>query len=396
MAKPFDPRKVLKHVANPLLREFFARRGELSDVPWDDLSEHNIDPIFEAWQALPEASQLQVQVILRDVNELADHRGVAVLAEEVLWRCPDRALEFDAQTSKADKAMWVYLNVPEAFDEAALFARADALAAGRYWQKRNSLPKQAIQADGAMTSRLSTALTEFYGPVQMRGRFCKIAHYPRTDGAEYFFAYLDDYPDKHVVFDDEGQPIVRSDRYAFENVFVYNSGDGSMESYAPGGKKVREPLEAAFCKAVLGVDVEPADPLRPSYALDQLLETDFPLTTDANDRVEEARIVRMRVSPSGSGGYIEIKADPKGHPNDIYRKIERWLKAGCISAAGTRVLQATFRLKFQHDAQSSGRQPVLTFDVSAPNSCNLKSKPDELRRVGEQCLKRWRIDHDPK
>ena len=32
MAKPFDPRKVLKHIANALLREFFTRRGELLDV----------------------------------------------------------------------------------------------------------------------------------------------------------------------------------------------------------------------------------------------------------------------------------------------------------------------------------------------------------------------------
>ena len=33
MAKPFDPRKVLKHISNRLLREFFTRRGELAEVP---------------------------------------------------------------------------------------------------------------------------------------------------------------------------------------------------------------------------------------------------------------------------------------------------------------------------------------------------------------------------
>ena len=48
MAKPFDPRKVLKHIANPLLREFFTRRGELGDVPWDELTEHKIEPVFDA------------------------------------------------------------------------------------------------------------------------------------------------------------------------------------------------------------------------------------------------------------------------------------------------------------------------------------------------------------
>jgi len=81
---------------------------------------------------------------------------------------------------------------------------------------------------------------------------------------------------EHVVFDDNGRPTMQSGRYAFENVFVYNSREGTIESYAPGGKKVREPLEVAFCDAVLGVEVPPADPLRPSYKLDHLLRTDYP------------------------------------------------------------------------------------------------------------------------
>ncbi len=396
MAKPFDPRKVLKHISNPLLREFFARRGELAEVPWNDLSEHKIEPVFEAWQALPERQRLEIQVILRDVNELADHRGLAVLAEEILWHCPERAEEFKAQDGQADKAMWVYLNVQDAFNEAALFARADALAAGRYWNRRNSLPRKKINVNKAMCDGLAQALTSFYGPAQMRGRHCQVVHYQRSSGSNYFFAYLDDYPDKRMVFDGNGdEPTVRSDRYAFENVFVYNGDDGSMELFAQGGKKVWEPLQAAFCQAVLDEDVDPADPLRPSFQLDHLLATDYPLTSDPRDGVEEARITRLRLAPRGSGGYVEIKADPKGHPNDIYRKIERWLKTECIPPGATRVLQATFRAKFQPD--SRGRQPVLTFDVSVPNSSNLKSKPDEQRTVGERCLKLWKVvvdDHE--
>jgi len=241
-----------------------------------------------------------------------------------------------------------------------------------------------------MCHALAKALTSFYAPIQMRGRFCKVVNYRRSGGADYFFAYLDDYPDKHLVFDgDSDQPIVRSDRYAFENVFVYNAADGSMEVFAPGGKKVWEPLQSAFCKAVLGEDVAPADPMRPSFHLDHLLTPDFPLPTDPNDGVEEAQITRLRLAPRGSGGYVEIKADLRGHRDDIYHKIERWLNAESITAVGTRVLQATFRLKFLHDGP--GRQPTLTFDVSAPNSSNLKSKPDEHREIGERCMKLWKV-----
>ena len=297
MAKSFDPRKVLKQIANPLLREFFSRRGELLDVPWDQITEHKIEPVFEGWQSLPDRQRLEVQVILRDINELADHRGMAVLAEETLGHAPELAEQFKAQASKPDKAMWMYLHLPERFSEAAMFARADALAAGRHWKRRNGLPKIELDITPEMMSQLSEALTAFYGPKQMRGGCCKVVHYRRQGGSDYFFAYLDDYPDKHIVFDGDNEPIVRSDRYAFENVFVYNGDDGSMEVFAHGGKPVWEPLQLAFCKAVLGCDVDPADPLRPTFKLDHLLKPDFPLAVEASDGIVEVRITKMRVAP---------------------------------------------------------------------------------------------------
>lgn len=393
MAKSFDPRKVLKQIANPLLREFFSRRGELLDVPWDQITEHKIEPVFEGWQALPERQRLEVQVILRDINELADHRGMAVLAEEILGHAPELAEQFKAQASKPDKAMWMYLHLPERFLEAAMFARADALAAGRHWKRRNSLPKIDLNVTHEMMTSLGEALTAFYGPKQMRGRCCKVVHYRRQGRSDYFFAYLDDYPDKHIVFDgDDNEPIVRSDRYAFENVFVYNGDDGSMEVFAHGGQTVWEPLQLAFCKAVLGRDVDPADPLRPTFKLDHLLKPDFPLAIETSDGIEEARITKMRVAPRGSGGWVEIKADPKASPNDIYRKFERWLRTENVTAEGAKVLSASLALKFQHEGP--GRSPTLRFDVSVPNSSNLKSKPDEQRTIGERCLRRWGVTDD--
>ncbi len=393
MAKPFDPRKILKQIANPLLREFFTRRDELTEVPWDTLTEHKIEPVFRAWQALPDEQQHEVQMILRDVNELADHRGVAVLAQGVLCRCAERADEFRAQVSKADKAMWSYLYARRVFDEAAMFAKADALASGRYWIKRDALPKRVLDAPASLRAPLASALSAFYGPVQMRGKHCAVEHYRRADGADYFFAYLDDYPDRRLVFDGENdEPLVRWDRFAFENLFVYNGDEGALELYAPGGKDVWAPLQVAFGKSVLGVDLPPADPLRPSYRLDHLLQPNFPLATDPGDRIEDARITRLRIVPRGSGGYIEIKADPRSDRNDIYRKIDRWLRRENLPVESLRVAQTTFSLRFIHSGP--GRQPTLTFDVSAPHSSNLKSKPDEMRVVGERCLRLWEVVDD--
>ena len=134
------------------------------------------------------------------------------------------------------------------------------------------------------------------------------------------------------------------------------------------------------------------DPLRPSVKLHQLLTPGFPLVTDPNDGIEDARITRLRLAPQGTGGHIEIKADPKGQRNDIYEKINRWLKAECRDMDATLVLQASFSIRFQHDGV--GRPPMLTFDVSTPCYSNLKSKPDEQREVGERCLRLWKVVDD--
>ena len=162
-----------------------------------------------------------------------------------------------------DRAMWVYLNVPEAFEEAAMFARADALAAGRFWVKRNSLPAGKISVDGKVRQTFENALSEHYWPTQMRGKYCTVEHYQRANGVEYFFAYLDDYPDNHLVFDDTGQIERRADRYAFTNVFAFNPEEGALELFARGGRRSHWPLQWAFCRSVLGLDVGRADPLRP-------------------------------------------------------------------------------------------------------------------------------------
>ena len=393
MAKQFDPRKILRSISNELIQEFFKQRGELGDVAWDVLTETKIEPIFEAWQRLPEQARKQVQLILQDINELADARGLCVLVEEVRRRCPEYVDDFQTLSGRADRVMWVYLHAREVFEEAAMFASADALAAGRYWTKRNGLPKRSLPITPAMITNLEGALTQFYWPTQMRGAYCRVEHYTRANGTEYFFAYMDDYPDSHLVFDDTGQFEKRCDRYAFENVFAFHPDEGALELSVRGGKKVQEPLQTAFCRAVLEIDADPADPLKPAYQLDHLLNENFPLTTDPADRVAEARIVRLKLEPRTAPlSHIELKADPKGPPNEIFQMLAHYCNPANASAARMRVRQVGFRLTFMGNG---ARKPkTLSFNVSSPDSCDLKSKTDEMRAVGERCLKQWGIVRD--
>lgn len=133
-----------------------------------------------------------IQVVLQDANELAEERGQWVLAKELAWRFPEKLPVFAGWQSLADKAQWAYLEARAAFDEAALFARAEALGSGQFAARWNSLPPGEIAVNGPMVASLEKSICDYYWQKELRGQVCRVHHDQRPGGAEYFFAYLPD------------------------------------------------------------------------------------------------------------------------------------------------------------------------------------------------------------
>lgn len=390
MTHPYDPRRLLKLISNRLLRALFARHGVLGDLPWESFSEAKVEPVFAAWQELPHEKRREIQLALQDIHALADGRGLKVCLEEIQRHYSHRAWEFARLTGHHDKALWAYLEFPDAFRQAALFARADALEGGRYWVKRNSLPRGPLAVDQEHVDGLEKELHNHYWPAEMRGEHCRVEYYGRGNGAQYFYAYLDDWPDKRLVFAADGELEPRSERFAFSNVFVFNPDEGSLELGAKGGKAVHLSLQQAFCRSVLGLEVGPADPLRPAYRLDSLLQPGFAFITDPADRVARVFLRCVRIGPVMVAGhavdYLEMKFAGE---TELATVVE--LIGHCVDQAGgnATVRRATFEIVFLPDAEQCAKR--MSFSVTAPSTCNLKSKPDELRQVGERCLKLWGI-----
>lgn len=353
---------------------------------------------YAAWQALPDTSRKQIQVILQDLAELSDEKGLKVIAEEIARRCSDRAIELVSLEGRLDKAMWFYLNFPNAFDQAALFARADAMATGRYAIRRNDLPARPPDEPFPVTPEvidaLQTALSAYYWPKEMRGRHCMVQPYTRPGHAEYFFAYLDDWPDKQLVFEDDGEMAPRSERFAFSVIFIYCTGDGSLEIIARGGKDVHLALQKAFCRAAFGIEIGPADPVRPAYTLDMLLEPGFVYPTDPADRIKRTRLSRIRLEPisrSRDLEYLELKFPTRITREKWLEIIQRDLASHELTRPQVVIKQASFQVFFLADTR--GRERKMTFNVSIPNTCDLKSRPDDVRIAGENCLKLWGISN---
>jgi len=387
---------MLKQSSIPLLRQFFTRRGELQDLPWEELKEsRECDLIYHGWQALPDVQRRQVQTIFQDLWELADERGIRAFAEELKAHDPERSWEFTACHSRLNKVLWFYIHYPKLFETVALFVRADWLSTSRYAVRRNSLPKKSITVTPQIRESLASALRDYYWSHEMRGRYCHVEHHSRSGGNEYFFAYLDDWPDSQLVFEDNGAFESVSQRYAFSVLFVFCPQDGSLELVAQGSSDVHYPLQRAFSRSVFGIDVAPADPYRPAYDLNRVLEPDFTYPTDTTDRIAQIRLKRVRLMPIASSrcaASLEIRFTPQITRRQWLDVIHRQIAALGLTPSQVEVRQASFQLVFLN--AGLGRTKTATFNVNLPSSCDLKTKPDEIREIGQRCLERWEILHD--
>ena len=140
MPRQFSPRTVLRRVSNVLLREFFEQEGHPLALNWGEMAEGQIDPVFEGWQALPDADRKRVELTSRDINEMGTEDGIRAIIQDAQLHGVALGSEFDDLESLFDKAMWTCLNHRAVWDTAVIFTHADHLP-GRYWSRRSDLPE---------------------------------------------------------------------------------------------------------------------------------------------------------------------------------------------------------------------------------------------------------------
>jgi len=389
MAQQFNPKWVLRQISNPLLKEFFEQQGYPLDVEWHSISGMQVDGIFDAWQRLADGPRKAIEIILHDVHEMATEDGIRVIIEEGRYHGEDLSILLEPMESRHDKAMWTCMNRPAVWEAAVRFARADSLSSGRSWVKRGNMPRVVPRTDAEALEALQEAMSAFYRERQGRGHHCRVEHFPRGNDHDYYFVYLSDYADTYINFDDAGNFQRTPERRAFEVVFAYDRDAGTLETYAKGGKKAIQPLQRVFARVILGESIGSEDPNERPYEFDRLLDSRFSFPTDPEDGIEEVSVRCLRLSILGRRrGRITLEADPEKGRDHIYEMLEEDLNRKRLPKSILHVTKATLNFKLNGHRRSRS----LTFNTAYPNSCDLKSKREDLRLLGEKYLKRWQID----
>lgn len=392
MTNMFDLRNQLKTHDHGLLRQLFDSRGELKELDWSTVRKSYVEPIMAAIRCLPPPNQRLVQVLMRRIANLADNRGLKVIREELSQRHPTMVPTWGALKNRADKVLWVYLNARDAFDEAAVFARADALSATRYFTRWSRPPCEPIQVSEAIVDALEAGLRAHYSNKEMPCAHCEVHHYTRLNGDEYFFAYLPNWPENFMVFNDDGELESLDIPTAFTNLFVYEPSSGALEMIATGGLPAQQELRRVFYKALCGQEIEDGNPDKPEYMLDHLLDSGFSFKHDAADCIENVCVCQVLLIPLvdvGGLDGLQARFRPGLAWSESLRIIDDLLAGRDLSRQQVAIDLIQVRIRFLGDGERRGKS--VTIRIS-PRSCDLKREDDEdVQVVAGRCLKRWRI-----
>ncbi|MCX7386428.1 MAG: hypothetical protein NTX48_07150, partial [Planctomycetales bacterium] len=130
---------------------------------------------------------------------------------------------------------------------------------------------------------------------------------------------------------------------------------------------------------------------RPAYRLDHLLTSGLQLPTAPEDRVSSVRLTHIRFAPrcETEVRYEEIGFSPRTDLSAAEAQLRARITERRFDMGHLKVLSVGFNLQVRPVGRT--RVSPLTFSVHAPNTCNLKEKADDLRVVGERCLRMWGI-----
>jgi len=373
-----------------LLKEFFIGPRTLKDVEWTELKETEVEPVYEAWQALPEAVREQIEFQFRRVFGMATADGTRAIIEEGRFHELDLTEDLASLDGYVNKALWTLLRHSQVFDVAQLLNRADHLN-GRYWRKRKGIPKKDPRVSPDALQELSDAIAAYYRENQGRGRNCRAETYLRAGRYHYFFVYPQDYTDTFIGFTDAGDFERRPQNPAFEVIFVYDAIDGTLDLYVRGDKSIVHDLQELFGRVILQEELGQENRNSVPYSLNALKDRNFSFPTDPSDRVKEVKVNALRLSLVGSPRKrITFETNPKDSNGAIYDLIESSLHETRLPLAIVDVTSALIQMVFDTTSAHGRNTKSLSFRISYPDSCNLKDSPEEL--VAKKYLKEWKLD----
>ena len=376
MARQYNPRSFFRQAPNKLLKGYFDDRGVLNEIKFKELKETKIETIYDAWLALPEKGRSKMEKDFREIDFLATEGGVKAIIDEAIYHGEELGPLLSELKNHHDRAFWAFLNRPAYWKGALQFHYADNIP-NSYWRKRKNIPHESAQVEPKNIQDLEQGISRYFHNKEGRGKNCRVECYRRND-LDYFFAYPEDYAQASIEWiDDEFARPPRTP--AFELIFVYSQSDGTLEVFLRGSKKPVPELQKVFGETILGSRLGPDEKDEKVYHLNALKKRDFQFVYNPTSGITDVRVRKIRLSGMfGKREKITLEEDPTYVRDAIYDLLDKLQKRNpSITLSGYNITQVGLKVFFSA-AVGSRRGRTRSFDVTYPNSCNLKQDGRDL------------------
>ncbi|MBA3017251.1 hypothetical protein KKG29_05800 [Patescibacteria group bacterium] len=374
MARQYNPKRFFRQAPNKLLEQYFKEKEVLAEIKFKELTETKIETIYKAWLALPEKQRSDIEKDLREIDCLATEGGTKAIIDEANWHKEELGPIFSELKSFHDRAFWTFLNRQTYWKGALQFHYADTIPAS-YWRKRKNIPKKPALVESEVIERLEQAISQYFYHKQGRGKNCIVECY-RRDDLDYFFAYPEDYAQANIEWIEN--KFERPPRTpAFEVIFVYSQTDGTLEVFLRSNKKPVPDLQKIFAEIILKTALGPDKKDEKVYHLNPLKQRDFQFVYDPAIGIEDVRVCKLRLaSMVGRKERITLEADPTYNPEAVFDLLNK-LQNPSMRLSNYNITQLGLKVFFS-PATGSLKEKTRCFDITYPNSCNLKQDGRDL------------------
>lgn len=386
----FDPRRVLRHASPSALCAYFNHKHIDLKIDWTALADDR-QPLYEAWQLLPDAVQADVSVDFHEVDTMTAETGIKALLEQGQAAQPpiDLLSLLGREANSTDFVLQVMVQHSQLWTNSVRFALTDQMAGGRAWQRYERLGPFTPEWSNEIRDRLGASLSAYFRKSQCRGRHVHVDHAMRGDGQRVYFIYLSDYPASRDRFDESGHLLRSIDHGVFEIFFACPANGGSVDLCALGGREVRDELLRIFGRCVADVELRPDPNRAPArFELNQLKRK-------RDLKIDHAEVAKAWISAvtftliGGGERKATLHADEAGGTLDIYNTMETWLDDKNVPHANIDLLSVTFRMQLPGTGQ---RVPSFSFYVKSTGSSNLRVLKEPYRVLASKYLKEWSVD----
>ena len=394
MTHDVDIRQFFRRAPREYLKRYFKTLGVLDGFDWDTVTIRNVDPLFNAWNALDELTKVRTGEDFNNLHLLGTPVGKAAIIDEAQFH-PDPdpstvALAMAEQPSPLSCAFWTFFERTDLWDGAILFSVAD-LKPKRYWKKRLHLPKLGRAPTQADANALAVEVSKVFLQREARGAHCVVYPY-RRGGKEYYFAYPQDHRGTSNEFDDQGKWTKRPYNPAFEVIFIHDDAEQSLRIWHQAKNERIQDLQVAFAKSVLGADIERNSPRDDRvYDLERFRHPVSLFGAKPAPGIAKVEVRKLAVRTLGKDQQtIRIELGQNTESHVLSKRLE--IATRDLSPTMFKIANIGLRVTFELGPDETAAK-TRSFDISWPNSCSLDT--DELGLRIQQMLADHGIEPKP-